>query len=126
MDSEDDTNATATKPSSTFEISEETKTFLEACFNLPRPVDNKTRKSWLMQFGLPKGNETMCPKLDTITKNELPRHALEVDRKLSRLQNFVLDAVGPLVSAYEDLILEDDPDPERILQSDSAESLHPG
>ena len=70
-----------------------------------------------MQFGFPEGYETMCPKLDTIIKNELPRDALEADRKLSRLQNFVLDAVRPLVSGYEDLISEDDPDPERILQA---------
>ena len=75
------------------------------------------RKSWLTQFGLPEGNETMCPKLDTIIKNELPRDTLEADRKLSRLQHLVLDAVEPLVLAYEDLMSEDDPDPERILQA---------
>lgn len=83
----------------TFNISEETGTFVEACFNLPRPVENKTRKAWLLEFGLAEGNETKCPKIDTIVKNELPKDALEADRKLSRLQNFVLDAAGPLIDA---------------------------
>ena len=87
------------KSSRTLEISDKTRSVLEACFNLLRPVDNKTRKSWLMQYRLPKEDKTRCPKLDSIIKDELPKEVLEVDRKLPQLQNFVLDSVGLLVLA---------------------------
>ena len=100
----------------TFNISEETRTFVEACFNLPRPVENNTHKAWLLEFGLAEGNETKCPKMDTIVKNELPKDALEADRKLSRLQNFVLDAAGPLIDAYDNIVGEN-PDRDRVLQA---------
>ena len=101
----------------TFGISEETKTFLQACFSLPRPASNKTRNTWLAQFGLPEGDETRCPKLDSIIKNELPKEAIEADRKLSKLQNFVLDAAGPLAAAYEELVTKEEPDPDLIQQA---------
>ena len=39
-----------------------------------------------------EGDETHCLKLDSILKNELPMDALEMDRKLSQLQNFILEA----------------------------------
>ena len=100
----------------TFNILEETRAFVEACFNLPRPVENKTRKSWLLEFGLAEGNETKCPKMDTIVKNELSKDALEANRKLSRLQNFMLDTAGPLIDVYENMSGEN-PDPERVMQA---------
>jgi len=79
-------------------------------------VENKTRKSWLLEFGLAEGNETKCQKMDTIVKNKLPKDApVEADRKLSRLQNFVLDTAGPLIDAYENMSGEN-PDPERVMQ----------
>ena len=42
-----------------------------------------------------------------------------MDRKLSRLQNFVLDATGPLAAAYDELVGENEayPDPDRIQQA---------
>ena len=67
----------------TFEVSDETKALLQTCFSLPRPANNKTRSAWMAQFGVPQGEETRCPKLDTIIRNELPRNALEADKKLS-------------------------------------------
>ena len=102
-----------------FLVSDETKALLQACFALPRPVSNKTRNAWVAQYGLAEGDVTKCPKLGTIIKNELPREALEVDRKLSRLQNFVLDATGPLAAAYDELVGENEayPDPDRIQQA---------
>ena len=50
-------------------------------------------------------------------KNELPKDAVELDRKLSRLQNFVLDAAGSLVAAMEELTVLDKPDPEVVLSA---------
>ena len=48
--------------------------------------------------------------------NELPKDTLEADRKLSWLQNFVLDAAGPLAAAYDALMLEEEPHPDKIIQ----------
>ena len=78
-----------------FEVSEPTQAFSQLAFCRARPTDNKTRRTWVERFSLPEGNETRCPKLDSILKNELPKDAVELDRKLSHLQNFVLDAAGP-------------------------------
>ena len=61
-----------------FEVSEPMKAFLQSAFCKVRPADNKTR----------------CLKLDSILKSKLSKDAIEFDRKLSRLQNFVLDAAG--------------------------------
>ena len=56
---------------------------------------------------MPAGDETRCPKRDSLIKGELGKEALEADRKLSRLQNFTLDAAGPLVAALEEFEKED-------------------
>ena len=101
----------------TFGVSEVTKSFLEACFSLPRPASNKARSAWLTHFGLPEGDETRCPKLDSIIKQELPKEAIEADRKLSRLQNFVLDAAGPLAAAHEELVNVEEPDLDLVQQA---------
>ena len=117
-DSEEEGSETETAgKTSTFEVSEETKTLLQTCFSLPRPANNKTHSAWIAQFEVPQGEETRCPKLDTIIKNELPRDTLETDRKLSRLQNFLLDEVGPLAAAHDHLVSTDDPDPDRVQQA---------
>ena len=98
----------------TFPVSEATKAFLQTAFCVPKPADNKVRRAWRSKFGLPEGDETRCPKLDSIIKGELPKEALEADRKLSRFQNFVLDATGPLVAALEELSNSDAPDPSLV------------
>ena len=99
----------------TFQISDSTKAFLQTSFFLPRLVDNKTRKSWLLKYGQLEGDETQCLKLDSIIWGERPKEALETDQKLSQLQNFVLDAVGPLIAAYNELTSRDNLDPNQIL-----------
>ena len=55
--------------------------------------------------------------MDSIIKDELPKEAIEVDRKLSKLQNFVLDAAGPLAAANEELVTKKEPDPDLIQQA---------
>ena len=44
----------------------------------------------------------------------LPKDVVELDRKLSRLQNFVLNDAGPLVAAMEELMVLEKPDPEVV------------
>ena len=90
-----------------FEISESSKTFLQAAFCRSRPVDNKTRREWLGKFATPEGDEIRCPKIDTVIKAQLPKECVEADRKLSKLQNFSLDAAGPLVMALEEATRDD-------------------
>ena len=46
---------------------------------------------------------TRCPKLDTIIEEVVKKDAIDEDRELSRLQNFFLDTVGPLVAAFKEL-----------------------
>ena len=45
------------------------------------------------------------------------RSFLRACRKLSKLQNFVLDAAGPLAAAYEELVTKEEPDPDLIQQA---------
>jgi hypothetical protein len=113
-DEDNQDKETEAKKAQKFVVSEPTKAFLEATFCLSRPVDNKTRRSWLEKFGVPEGDATRCPKMDTIIKGELPKEAMESDRKLSKMQNFALDATGPLVAAMEDLT-GSNPSVERVL-----------
>ena len=100
-----------------FEVSEPTQAFSQLAFCRARPTDNKTRRTWVERFSLPEGNETRCPKLDSILKNELPKDAVELYRKLSHLQNFVFDAAGPLVAATEELTVLEKPDLEVALST---------
>lgn len=90
-----------------FPVSEPTKALLQMSFCKAKPADNKTRKVWLAKVGSPAGDETRCPKLDSVVKSQLKKDVVENDRKLSRLQNFTLDAAGPFVAALEEATTED-------------------
>ena len=98
--------------SSTYPIQESTSAFLDLAFGLRKPVDNKTRKTWESKFRVPECDTTRCPKLDTIIEDVVKKDAIDEDKELSRLQNFFLDAVGPLVAAFEELGKEE-PDADR-------------
>uniref|UniRef100_A0A1X7UJ83 Uncharacterized protein n=1 Tax=Amphimedon queenslandica TaxID=400682 RepID=A0A1X7UJ83_AMPQE len=111
---EEQADTMAQKAASTFRVSSPTKALLQASFCLPKPVDNAKRRRWLEKFGLPAGDETQCPRMDSLIKGELGKEALEADRKLSHLQNFTLDAAGPLVAALEELSEKEDPNAEAV------------
>ena len=96
-------------------MSEPTQAFLQSVFCRARSADNKTRRTWVEHFSVPEGDETRCPKLDSILKNELPKDAVELDRKLSRLQNFMLETAGPLVAAMKELTVLEKPDLDVVL-----------
>ena len=91
--------------------------FLQTSFGLPHLANEKTRNSWIAQYGLLEGNETRCPKLDAIIKHKLLKEALDADHKLSRLQNFVLDVAGLLMTAFDKLVTEEYPDVDRVQQA---------
>ena len=46
-------------------------------------------------------DQIRCPKLDGVLKVVLPKDAIKADGYLSRLQQFWLDAVAPLVAILE-------------------------
>ena len=52
--------------------------------------------------------------MDSIIKGELQKQALEGDKRLSRLQNFALDAAGPLAYALEELSTKETPSCESV------------
>ena len=103
---EEQTDTAIKKAASTFPVSSPMKAFLQTSFCLFKPADNATRR-WLEKFGLPAGDETRCPKMDSLIKGELGKEALEAGRKLFRLQNFTSVAAGPLVVALEEFEKED-------------------
>ena len=49
----------------------------------------------------PASDRTKCPKLDGTLKLQVPKDGKDVDRALSYLQTFVLDAVALLTSLLE-------------------------
>ena len=93
---------------STFLVLKLTRAFLQASFCLPQPMDKKSRKSWLLKYGQPEGNETRCLKLVCIIWGELPKE---------ELQNFVLGAAGSLVVVFEELTSQDDLNPDQIVHA---------
>ena len=64
-------------------------------------VPNGTRRKWRRVYGMPAADATKCPKLDGTLKTQVPKEGKDGDRTFSRLQTFVLDAVGPLASLLE-------------------------
>ena len=99
--------------SDTYSIEDSTWAFLVLTFAVRKPADNKTRKAWEMKFRIPECDAVRYPKLDTIVEGDLKKDALDKDRELSRLQNFVLDTAGLLVSTFEELGKEE-PDPDHV------------
>ena len=93
--------------SSTYPIQESTSTFLKLAFELKKPIDNKTRKTWEAKFRVPESDVTRCPKLAVIIKEVVEKDAIDEDRELSHFQNFFLDTIRPLVAAFEELSKEE-------------------
>ena len=78
------------------ELSETTRTFLEAAFSAIMP--NEDCKKRVGRVGIPDCDQVRCPKLDGVLKAVLPKDAIKADGYLSRLQQFWLDAVAPLAA----------------------------
>lgn len=52
------------------------------------------------------------PKLNAIIEEKVKKDTIDEDKELSRLRSFFLDAAGPLVAAFEEL-LKEEPDADR-------------
>ena len=79
---------------SLMELSETTKAFLVT-------MPNEDRKKRVGKAGIPNYDQIRYLKLDGVLKAVLPKDAIKVDRYLSRLQHFWLDAVAPLAALLE-------------------------
>ena len=71
---------------------------MEAAF---RKLDNAQRKKKLNKYGTPDSRWLRCPKLDPVVSANVSREATKADRSSSRLHQFLLDPVSPLVSTLE-------------------------
>jgi len=75
-------------------VSEYTDTLLRESFTTS--LSNNTRLQTKKVYGLPKNEESTCPKLDPMLRRRLS------NTELSRLQALTLDAVGPLAFLLEE------------------------
>jgi len=81
------------------QMSEEASAFIETSFNAK--MKNSDRTSQAGKFGVPDSRWLKCPELDPVVSSTIPAAARRTDRAASRLQNYWLDAVNPLVYVLE-------------------------
>ena len=99
--------------SDSYSIEDSTQAFLELAFMVKKPTDNKARKAWETKFRLLGCDAIRCQKVNTIVEGVVKKEAIDEDQELSCFQNFVLDTVGLLVSAFEKLGKEE-PDSDHV------------
>ena len=96
------------------QLTEATKTFLEAAFS--GTLSNADRKKRVDKVGVPDCDQIRCPKLDGVLKAVLTKDAIKADGYLSRLHQLWLDAVAPLTAALES-VEEGDLTPEKAVRA---------
>ncbi len=67
------------------------------------PLTNEARKRIKEKFPHPSCDSVFPPKLDDMVKCVIPAKAARQDRFLSKLQQFSMDALGPVLGVYEQL-----------------------
>ena len=80
-------------------LSEAAAAFLEAAFSTK--LDNNARKAKGKTNGTPDSRWIQCAKLDPVVSANVSAAARTADRASSRIQNFWLDAVNPLIFLLE-------------------------
>ena len=80
-------------------MSEEAGAFIETSFN--SKLKNTDRTSQAEKYGVPDSRWLKCPELDPVVSSTIPVAARRTDRAASRLHNFWLDEVNPLVYVLE-------------------------
>jgi hypothetical protein len=81
-------------------VSDDTEKFIKEVFG--HSISNGTRLQTRKEYPFPDLNESRCPKLDPIMKQNLSKDAKDVDTAASKVQALVLDSVAPLTSILED------------------------
>ena len=110
----DDDNAGSSQidESDTYAIEESIWAFLELTFVLKKSANNKTCKTWEMKFKVSESDAIRCLTWHHYW-GSCKKELLDEDQELLHLQNFILDTMGPLVAAFEELG-KDEPDPDRV------------
>ena len=81
------------------EMSEEVAAFIETAFK--SKLKNSERVEHTKKYGVPDSQWLKCPELDPVVAATIPTTSQRADRAASRLQNFWLDVVNPLVYVLE-------------------------
>ena len=102
---EDSSDEDGPPPSKKIKLSSpKTVSLLQAV--MEKPLKNEKRKKFTAKFPLPSCNEAHTPKLDEAIACIVPKSAKTYDRFLSKLQQFSLDALGPMIWLYDQMSSE--------------------
>lgn len=85
-----------------------------------QPVSNDKRRVITNKYPLPACDQAHTPKLDLDIFCIVPKSAISYDRFLSKLQQFSVDALGPLAWIHERLSGEETADPVQIKEAAKA------
>ena len=104
-DREDPSDDDGPPPSKKIKLSSpKTVSLLQAV--MEKPLKNERRKKFTAKFPLPSCDEAHTPKLDDTIACIVPKSAKTYDRFLSKLQQFSLDALGPMIWLYDQMSSE--------------------
>ena len=81
-------------------MSESTARTLKSAFK--KLLSNTARLQVRKLYSFPNVEDTKCPKLDRVIKQNLTKDARDADSNAARLQTLNLDAVAPLVFILEE------------------------
>ena len=82
------------------QVSENTQKAIKTAFG--RPLHNAARLQTRKAYPFPMTEDTKCPKLDGVVKQNLTKEIKDADSNVAKLQTLTLDAVAPLVHILEE------------------------
>ena len=82
------------------QVSENTQKAIKTAFG--RPLHNAARLQTRKAYPFPMTEDTKCPKLDGVVKQNLTKEIRDADSNVAKLQTLTLDAVAPLVHILEE------------------------
>ena len=82
------------------QVSESTRRALKTAFE--KPLLNAARLQTRRAYPFPMVEDTKCPKLDSVVKQNLAKEIKDSDASVAKLQTLWLDAVAPLVHILEE------------------------
>ena len=82
-----------------------------------KPIKNQKRKGITNKFPIPSCDYAHTPKLDDDIACIVPKSAKTYDRYLCKLQQFSLDALGPMVWLHEQMLSQEPVDPSKAKEA---------
>ena len=99
-DSESETEGPPSKKPK-LDLGEETLSYIRSAMD--KPLKNDKRKAHIAKHSLPSVEPAFPPKLDEAITCLIPKAARSIDRFLSKLQQFCMDSLGPILFLNEKL-----------------------